>query len=158
MKAYSSNEIKQELVTLPPKKLVELCLRLVRFKKENKELLSYLLFEAHNDSGYVETIKKEIDENFEALPKANWYHTKKGLRKILRFITKYSKYVASKEAEVEMRLHFCNKMNENLEGYKRITALTNMYKMQVKKIQSLIPLVHEDLQRDFTRQLQEIEV
>ena len=68
MKAASLSELKQELVTLPPKTVLELCLRLAKFKKENKELLSFLLFEAHNEEGYVQDIKKEIDDSFWNLP------------------------------------------------------------------------------------------
>ena len=45
MKAATINELKQELQNIPPAKVTELCLRLARFKKENKELLTYLLFE-----------------------------------------------------------------------------------------------------------------
>ena len=48
MKAASISEIKTELKGLPPAQLTELCLRLARFKKENKELLTYLLFEAND--------------------------------------------------------------------------------------------------------------
>lgn len=62
MKAASLHEIKQELTNVPTKQVLELCLRLTRFKKENKELLTYLLFEAHDQHGYIESIKKEIDE------------------------------------------------------------------------------------------------
>ena len=48
MKASTVSELKEELKHLPPAQLLELCLRLARFKKENKELLTYLLFEAHD--------------------------------------------------------------------------------------------------------------
>jgi len=44
MKAASSKEIKSALIEQSPTQLTELCLRLARFKKENKELLTYLLF------------------------------------------------------------------------------------------------------------------
>jgi hypothetical protein len=62
MKAASINEIKQELQSLPPSRLNELCLRLARFKKDNKELLTYLLFEAADETAYIESVKKEIDQ------------------------------------------------------------------------------------------------
>ena len=62
MKAATIHEIKQELSTVKPGELVELCLRLGKFKKENKELLTYLLFEAHDEQGYIQGVKKEMDE------------------------------------------------------------------------------------------------
>src|SRR5215212_10093455 len=102
MKAAGISQIKDELITLTPKKLLDLCLQLARYKKENKELLSYLLFEAHDQHGFVENVKKEINEQFIELPKSNWYFTKKSLRKILRSINKYSRYMGTKESAIEM--------------------------------------------------------
>jgi hypothetical protein len=157
MKAASSQEIKEELVNLPPKKVVEICLRLARFKKENKELLHFLLFEAHNESGYVETIKVELDEYFEELPKPNWYLTKKGLRKILRTISKYSKYVTKQESELELLLHFCKVVKEKGIMHRPNQALTNLYAQQIKKLHKLVSVVHEDLQYDYKRQIEALQ-
>ena len=44
MKAATLNELKHELSHLPAEELLDLCTRLARFKKENKELLTFLLF------------------------------------------------------------------------------------------------------------------
>jgi hypothetical protein len=153
MKTASAQEIKQELVNLPPKKVMELCLRLARFKKENKELLHYLLFEAHNEEAYVETIKAELDEQFEDLPKSNWYLTKKGLRKVLRTISKYSKYLEKKESEAELIIHFCKRVNEKGIMHRPNQALTNIYLQQLKKLDKLVDQVHEDLQFDYRREI-----
>ena len=66
MKAASVNDLKEELKSLPPARLVDVCVRLIKYKKENKELLNYLLFEAHDEQGYVEQVKKEISEEVAA--------------------------------------------------------------------------------------------
>ena len=58
MKAATVNEIKQQLKETKPTELIELCLRLARFKKENKELLTYLLFEADDLQTYIANVKK----------------------------------------------------------------------------------------------------
>ncbi len=156
MKAASINELKQELSTLSSKKVLELCLRLARYKKENKELLSYLLFEAHNEQGFTETVKKEIDELFEELPKATPYLTKKALRKMLRLISKYSKHTGTKESAVEMLLHFCIKLkNSGIRIYKN-KALLNLYEQQLKKLNAFISLIHEDLRFDYKNQLEQL--
>ena len=84
MKPASIQEIKQELQSLSPSRLTEVCLRLARFKKDNKELLTYLLFEVADETGFIVQIKKEIDLEFEGLPKPNLYLTKKSLRKVLK--------------------------------------------------------------------------
>ena len=82
MKAATINELKQELLNEKPAKLVELCIRLARFKKENKELLTYLLFEAHDTEAYIKSVIQEMDSNFETINKSNAYFVKKTLRKI----------------------------------------------------------------------------
>jgi len=107
MKAISINEIKQELKDLSAKELNEICLRLARYKKENKELLAYLLFDAHNIDAYTQEIKNYIDEMFNDVNKSNLYFAKKTLRKILRQINKQIKFMLNKQAEVELRMHFC---------------------------------------------------
>jgi hypothetical protein len=156
MKAASIHELKQELITLPPKKVLELCLRLARFKKENKELLSYLLFEAHDEQSYVESIKKEINEQFWDLPRTNMYIIKKGLRKILRSISKYSKHTTAKESEAEMLIHFCKNLINSGIRFKANKALSNLYDQQLKKLNTLVDLVHEDLRFDYKKQLEEL--
>jgi len=156
MKAASISELKQELVTLPPKTVLDLCVRLAKFKKENKELLSYLLFEAHNEQGYIESVKNEINDGFWNLPRGNMYIIKKGLRKILRSISKYSKHTAKKEAEAEMLIHFCKNLNNSGIRYRTNKALSNLYDAQIKKLNGLVEQVHEDLKFDYERQLQEL--
>jgi hypothetical protein len=61
MKTATVRELKQELSHLSHNEILELCLRLSKFKKENKELLTYLLFEESNESIYIENVKIEVD-------------------------------------------------------------------------------------------------
>ena len=154
MKLAAINELKQELSQLPAKKVIELCIRLARFKKENKELLNYLLFEADNTEGYIESIKLEMDESFAELPRGNWYLSKKGLRKILRLISKYSKHIGSKEAELEMLIHFCVKLKASGINYRSYKALSSLYDQQLKKLNNLVEQVHEDLKFDYKKQIE----
>ena len=67
MKAASLKEIKTELNQRSTQELLELCLRLSRFKKENKELLTYLLFESEDESDFIQRIKNKEDEEFETI-------------------------------------------------------------------------------------------
>lgn len=76
MKAATINELKQELTNCSPSQITELCLRLARFKKENKELLTYLLFEAHDTAAYIENVKNEMDSQFAGINKSNVYFVK----------------------------------------------------------------------------------
>lgn len=156
MKTASIQELKQELVNLSQKEVVELCLRLGRFKKENKELLTYLLYEAHDEQGYINGVKNEIDEQFSAINLSHLYFVKKSLRKILRIISKHTRYTGSKQAEVEWLIHLCRLINESGVPVEKNQALVNLYNNQVKKIQSVIATLHEDLQYDYLRELQKL--
>lgn len=151
MKAASIQEIKQELQSLPPSRLTELCLRLARFKKDNKELLTYLLFEAADEAVYIEAVKKEIDSEFEDLPKPNLYLTKKSLRKVLRSTAKQIRYTGSPQAEVELLTYFLQKLRRSGIPYRDSPVLVNLYKQQLKKIRSVIASLHEDLQHDYEK-------
>jgi hypothetical protein len=151
MKAATVHEIKQELLTLKPPALAELCLRLARFKKENKELLTYLLFEAHNEAGFITGVQEEVDELFTTINLSHLYFAKKTLRKIVRVINKYARYSGNKQTEIELRIHFCKKLNASGIPYERNTVISNLYDGQVKKIKGLLESLHEDLQYDYRR-------
>ena len=153
MKPATIHDIKQELSNLPPQKVLELCLRLARYKKENKELLTYLLFESNDDHAYIQIIKKEVDDEFVELPKANLYLTKKSLRKLLKSINKYSKHIGSKQAEAEMLIYFCTKLKQSGIPIQKSTALVNLYKQQLKKINAAVESLHEDLHFDYHKQI-----
>jgi hypothetical protein len=157
MKAASLTEIKKELNAVPPGQLVELCLRLAKFKKDNKELLSYLLFEAHDVQAYIDAVKANMDTEFAAEPgRGHAYYIKKHLRKILRNTNKQIKYTASKQAEIELLLYFCTKIKETGIRLNDSLALMNLYQQQLKKIAKAISLQHEDLQYDYLKQLEEL--
>lgn len=151
MKASTISELKQELVTLPAPQLTELCLRLAKFKKENKELLTYLLFEAHDTNAYIQSVKNEIDVQFEGLNQSNVYFIKKSLRKILRITNKYIRYSGLPVVEIELLLFFLSKMTELKVSINSNQMLLNIYKNQLKKTEQAIAGLHEDLQYDYLK-------
>lgn len=153
MKASTVHEIKQELAGRKPAQLVELCLRLARFKKENKELLTYLLFEAGDEEAYIRSVKREIDELFTTINLSHLYFAKKTLRKIVRVINKYARYSSNKQTEIELRLHFCARLKTSGIPFTRNTVVTNIYEGQLKKIRALLATLHEDLQYDYLKDM-----
>ena len=154
MKPATVKQLKDELKYLNNDELVNLCLRLSRFKKETKELLSYLLFEANNESGYIEGIKQEVDEQFELINTNSYFYIKKSVRKILRTIKKYNRYSLKKETEVELLLYFCKKLKEFKPSIKRNVTLTNIYNRQIDFIKKKVTALHEDLQYDYQLELE----
>jgi hypothetical protein len=153
MKTSSISEIKQELQNISPKEITALCLRLARFKKENKELLSYLLFEAHDIESYITNIKAETTELFKEVNRTNLYFAKKNLRKILRYINKHIKYISDKQSEASLLIHFCIQLKATGINLKKSTQLQNLYTQQLKKIKAAIESLHEDLQYDMMKEL-----
>lgn len=157
MSTSSIQEIKQELSNLPPEEVTALCLRMARFKKENKELLHYLLFEAHDTDAYTQLAKDEMEQGFSDIPITQVYFTKKRLRKILNQLNKRVKYTGSKEVALELSLHFCALLNEHHIPFKKYPILNNIRNQQLKKINTLLATVHEDLQYDYRRKLDSLQ-
>tara|TARA_R110002049_G_scaffold270617_1_gene447631 strand:- start:73 stop:543 length:471 start_codon:yes stop_codon:yes gene_type:complete len=156
MKAVSVATIRKELKHLSSDELAELCLRLSRFKKENKELLTYLLFESHNESGYIESVKAYMDEEFERINRASYFYIRKSVRKILRNVKKYVRYSQKKETEVELLLYFCEILKDFKPTIKRSTQLQNMYNRQLLLAKKIISGLHEDLQYDYNLILEDL--
>lgn len=156
MKAASLKEIKTELNHRTTRELLELCLRLSKFKKENKELLTYLLFESANEETFIRSIKTKIDEDFESINTKTFYFIKKSVRKILSEIKKYIRYSQNKETEVELLLYFCHKLKDFKPSIKRNTTLINLYNRQIEYIQKKISTLHEDLQYDYEMEIEEL--
>jgi uncharacterized FlaG/YvyC family protein len=155
MKAATLNELKHELSHLPTEELLDLCTRLARFKKENKELLTFLLFEAHDERSYIVSVKESVASEMDEIPKDNnLYLIKKSLRKVLRNATKYIRYSGSKVVEVEVLLFFCEQLKDSGIAIHKSQAIVNLYEMQLKKINKTIALLHEDLQYDYHRQME----
>lgn len=158
MKPASVNEIKQKLKDTDKKDLVEICQRLARFKKENKELLTFLLFEEDDLPNYIKNVKEEIDEGYTSINVSNVYFAKKTIRKVLRIANKHIRYTGSKTAEAEILLHYLTNFKGLNLNWQKSTALVNLYKSQLKKIEADIATMHEDLQHDYSRELERLKL
>lgn len=154
MKAASINDIKRELERKNNSELTEFCLRLSKFKKENKELLTFLLFEAGNINTYTEAIKLEIIISFEEISNQHIYYVKKSVRKILRQVNKHIRIIGSKQAEAELFIQFCNSLKKLSASILKNKQMTRIYENQLKKIAKAISVLHPDLQYDLNKQLQ----
>lgn len=156
MKTASISELKQELQHRNAKEMSELCLRLARFKKENKELLTYLLFESHDTEAYTAGVQEMITLLFKEVNTTHLYYAKKQLRSILRQANKHIKYTGSKQAEAVVLIHFCSLLKTSGIPYQKSTTLSNMYRQQVKKISAAVATLHEDLQYDLLKAMKDL--
>ena len=132
-------------------------MKLAKFKKENKELLTYLLYDAEDEDGYIREIKEEVDLGFEEINKANLYYIKKGCRKNLRQIKKYIRYSKKKETEAELLLYFCSKIKELQPKQRSSQQMINMYERQLAMAVKAMSTLHEDLQYDFKLEIEKLE-
>lgn len=149
MKAATLHEIKRELGERPAEELAAICLRLAKYKVENKELLTYLLYESGDEAGYLEGTRRDVSEAFAAIPNTNLYYFKKSLRRILRLVNKHARYSGKPSTELELRLHFCTCLRECGVDYERSPVIVNLYEQQVKKVRTLLKALPEDLHQDY---------
>ena len=149
MQTTSLSDLKKELSIMPKEMLVEVCSKLIRFKKENKELLHYLLFENNNEQKYINNLKQEVDIMFEEVNTQTVYWAKKTIRKILRWINRYCKYSGLAITYIELLSHFCMRMKSLPLNWSESKVMINIYESQVKKINKYIITLHEDLQFDY---------
>ncbi len=153
MKAATINEIKKELESHTSQELVSYCLRLAKFKKESKELLSFMLFEAHDLAAWINQVKKEIEEQFLGINRSNIYFIKKSVRKILRYTMKQIRFAGTELAAAELLIHFCNCIGTFSIPVNESRQLLNLYNNQLKKIEKGLSGLHPDLQYDLRRQV-----
>ncbi|HEY8928974.1 MAG TPA: hypothetical protein VIM55_07275 [Mucilaginibacter sp.] len=148
---YGLQDIKKEVQHLSAEQVAELCLRLARYKKENKELLAYLLFEASDEQAFVEKVKAEVGFMLSQLPSQS-YQAAKTVRKVLRLISKYNKFIASKPAEIDLLLNFCFNYLQYISRNVSYKPLRMILVRQVQKINGAIKKLHEDLQFDYVNE------
>ncbi len=153
MQSGSLKEIKSCLENMTKEEMISICVRLSKFKKENKELISYLLFEEKDEQCYIQSVKNELDESFNNLHIDNLYFAKKNIRKIIRMANRYIKYSDVKTTEVELLIHVCKKIKESAINLNKSQALINIYNALLKKINKAVDNMHEDLQFDFRKEI-----
>jgi peptide subunit release factor 1 (eRF1) len=156
LKAVTIKQLKDELSHKSSIELKELCLHLARFKKENKELLTYLLFESHDEESYIQIIKEEVDLQFEEINTKSFFYIRKSTRKILTSIKKYIRYSKKKETEAELLLYFCKKLKAFRPSMITSMRLQNVFHTQLRMAKKAMDKLHEDLQYDFQLELDKL--
>lgn len=156
MKAATVSQLKKELKTRDINELLEITLRLSKFKKENKELLTYLLYEVSNESAFIDSIKEEVKIQFQEINKGSYYYINKSIRKILRNVKKHIRYSQKKETEIELILFFCIQMKNIHPPITKHIALRNLYNRQVESIKKTLTGLHEDLQYDYEVEIEKL--
>jgi len=156
IKPASLNTLKKELAALPPKEVLDICIRLAKYKKENKELLSFLIFDAGNEPEFIKSVKSEIEFQFSEINTSHTYFVRKSIRKILRTTNKYIRYSGQKHIEAELLIFFCYSLKNSGIAFQSVTSLYNLYINQIQKIRKAVATLHEDLQFDYRAEIEQL--
>ena len=156
MKAASVKDFKIELANCSHDELKEMVLHLVKFKKENKELLTYLLFEARDEEGYIQGVKREMDQQFDGFNMSHIYFVKKQVRKTLRLTKNHIRFSKKKQTEVELLIHFCKRLKNLKPGILNEPALRKLLDRQLDLVQKSLLSLHEDLRYDYQKEIEMI--
>ncbi|GAB1405429.1 MAG: hypothetical protein PHX54_14125 [Lentimicrobiaceae bacterium] len=156
IKPASISTLRKELALLPAKELSVLCLRLAKYSKENKELLSYLIFDAENEEEFIKNVKLLIAAQFAEINTTHMFYIRKSIRKILKTVNKYIRYSGQKNTEVELLLFFCQTLKASGIRFQQTTSLANLYQNQVNKIKKALATLHEDLQFDYKQEVEKL--
>ena len=154
MKAATVKAIKEELNMRSREELVELCLSLSKFKKENKELLTYLLYEVSDELSFINSIKEEIDLAFKEVNRTSYYYLKKSIRKILRNTKKNIRYSKKKQTEVELILFYCNKLKNFTPPISKSIPLTRIFEREIQRVEKIVAKLDADLQYDYGNEIE----
>ena len=156
MKAVTLKQLKDELSHKSANELKELCIHLSKFKKENKELLTYLMFESHDEEQYIQSVKDQMDVFFTEINTKSFFYIRKSVRKVLTLTKKFIRYSKKKETEVALLLYFCHKLKNFKPSINRSTRLTNTFDRQIILVKKAIATLHEDLQYDYQLELNDL--
>ena len=142
------NDLKKDLAGMPQPELIELILRLAKLKVENKEILHYLLYYAHDSAAYAQYILPEVLEPFEQ-DFLHPYALSKRLRKSLRIIAKYLRFTKDRAGESELLLFLVNKFLETYRYEYRHSSLSKVIVRCLKKAHDNFDKIHEDFRADY---------
>lgn len=145
MKPATISQLKKRLVEMPREELLETCVRMAKFKVDNKELLTYLLVSSADELAYADDLCQDIDAQLIA----NRTMHKKTWRKIVRRMDKCLRFSGNKETELQVRIHFCQQFSSVTNQYGCCRVSDNLYATQLRKIEKAIEKVHPDLQFDY---------
>lgn len=142
------SDLKKELLVLSKPELIQLCLRVAKLKRENKELLAYLIYDVEDPLFYAEKLKPELKEVFEQ-PFQHAYYLTKSIRKVMRLIAKYYRFTSNKQGETELLIYLVDEFHKSWRNEYRYQALGKVIFRCLEKAESNLKKIDEDFRADF---------
>lgn len=149
------SDLKKELLELSKPELIQLCLRVAKLKRENKELLAYLIYDVDDPLFYAQKLKPEIKEVFNQ-PFQHPYYLTKSIRKAMRLITKYYRFTSNKQGETELLIYLVEEFHQTWRYEYRYQALGKVIFRCLEKAQSNLNKIAEDFKADFEQPISEL--
>jgi hypothetical protein len=149
------SDLKKELAELSKPELIQLCLRVAKLKRENKELLAYLIFDADDPLFYAQKLKPEIREVFEQ-PFQHAYYLTKSIRKTMRLITKYYRFTSNKQGETELLIYLAEQFHNTWRKEYLYQALGKVIFRCLEKAEANLKKIDEDFRADFEQPIEEL--
>lgn len=139
---------------MPPEEVLEICVKLAKYKKENKEFLNFILFGAQDKENYFSAVKEDLEEQFSQINRMSGWTTKKGLQKMVRLINKHVKQSGSLQTEIELRLWFCKRIRQTRVNLDLSQVSSNLFYREIERIKVVYHKLHEDLRTDYDKDLE----
>lgn len=152
MDISSLQQIKKELEKVDHKQMIQYCLKLASYKRDNKLYLNYLLFESENEITYKEKIQSEILKQFEDINDSTVYYLKKRIRKTKQLLYKYVTFTEQMETHLELYIFFLKQLHPYAQQIESSKQIQSMILTVIRSFEKKLSKLHEDLQYDF-RQL-----
>ena len=149
MKAVTISQLRKKVVKVGQADLLDVGVRIGKFKVGRKEQLTYWWMKADDEISYANDLCSEIDQHLDTPGRIH----KKTLRKVVRWMDKSLRFSGDKETELQVRIHFCRRIKDKRISFGNCRVSANMYATQLKKIDKVIDKVHPDLQFDFNQQM-----
>lgn len=149
MQTASLAQLKQELLQRPHAEVVDAFMKVLKYKKDNKEFLTYLLFESGQEAAFILDAKEEMRSLFTDVNTTNLFFAKKTIRKILSRIQKYTRFSDKADTTIELLATFCEHLNTLPKRIRQTPLMSTLYRRQIDKIDKAILSLHEDLQFDY---------
>jgi hypothetical protein len=149
-------EIKKAINYLDEKELKSLLLDIIGFTTDNKRYAYFKLHEQQDEGFFLAETKELLLQEFTKCYHTNYWTGKKLLQKLRGILNKLLKFTKRKDQQLELIIYFCQQAEAF--GYLRYKhpVIQNLYAVQLKKAESLISKLHEDLQYDYEQQLEEL--
>ena len=156
MQLPSLTAIKAELKHLSEKDLIALVSDLSKFSRENKAFLYFKLNEKENPRLFIEMVQEELAREFQLANTKHYHVAKKAAQGIRRKLNKFLKLNKNKADQIEVIEYFCKNLINHAYLEFHHPVIDNLYASQVRKIETLVSSLHEDLQYDYENTIKEL--